>query len=301
MADRQGALTEVGTNELEVVEFVIERRPYVINVAKVREIIRPQPVMPVPGSHSCVLGVFRNREDVIPLVDLGKWLGSSAQPDQKQAKVIVTEFNRTRAGFLVHAVSRIHRVSWSDLESPEADSMMASRSALGFMRLRASGIDSERIVFLLDFEGIVAELHQGESAAAVTDHSDLADRRRNRVILIAEDSLLARKALVRMLETGGYEVVAATNGEEAWDRLVSGQRVDAVISDIEMPRMDGHHLTRRIKEDARFQRLPVVLYSSMIYEEMKKKGESIGADAQICKPDLAHLLKTMDNLLFLEH
>ena len=292
-----GILTDVGTNELEVVEFYLDERPYAINVAKVREIIRPQTAMPLPEIHPCVLGVFRNREDVIPLVDLGKWLECRVDPDPRLTKIIVAEFNRMRVGFLVHGVSRIHRVSWGDLEAPAPGSIAESRSALGFMRLGKDTQEEERIVFLLDFEQIVAELCGNNSAVPTSPLGDAAEGRSSYTVLIAEDSALIRSVLVRELEKGGYSVIVTTNGQEAWDQLDRGAQVVAVISDIEMPLMDGHHLTRRIKEDDRFRRIPVVLYSSMIYEEMRVKGEAVGADAQICKPELANLLGTLDGLI----
>ena len=118
------------------------------------------------------------------------------------------------------------------------------------------------------------------------------------MVLIAEDSHLARKVLRERLEGGGYTVLVTHDGAAAWEKLDSGTAVDAVISDIEMPRMDGHYLTRRIKGDERFAGVPVILYSSMIYEEVRHKGESVGADAQICKPDLADVVATLDRLLF---
>ena len=300
MSANPGILTEVGTNELEVVEFFVDQRPYAINVAKVREIMRPGGVMAVPQSHPCLLGVFRNREDVIPLVDLGKWLDSTAQPDPRLAKVIVTEFNQMKVGFLVHGVSRIHRLTWADLETPTRGSMSESRSALGYMRLGKGSDEGERIVFLLDFERIVAELKP--TAAEFASYGETSEawieRRRGKVVLIAEDSPLIRKMMRLELEKGGYTVVITTNGQEAWERLTEGDSVDAVISDIEMPLMDGHHLTKRIKSHDRLGTLPVVLYSSMIYEETRRKGEAVGADAQICKPDLVHLVTTVDQFLF---
>lgn len=292
-----GVLTDVGTNELEVVEFVLDDRPYVINVAKVREIIPLRTVMPVPEAHPHVLGLFRNRDDVLPLVDLGGWLGGEAEPDPKLAKIIVAEFNKMKVGFLVHGVRRIHRVSWQDLESPGHDSMMDSRTALGFMRLGGESEGGERIVFLLDFERIVTELEPPANEALDPEAEQVLQARHGRVVLVAEDSNLIRGTMVRRLEAGGYTVVATTNGAEAWDTLDAGGKVDAVVTDIEMPRMDGHHLTRRIRGDQRFQGMPVVLYSSMIHEEMHRKGESVGADAQLCKPDLPHLLTTVDGLL----
>ncbi len=290
-------LTEVGTNELEVVEFEIEGRSYAINVAKVREIVRFQEPIPIPHAHPCVLGVFRNRDEVIPMVDLGRWLGSEAGIDHRQARIIIAEFNQMRVGFLVHRVERIHRTHWGALEAPEGASLVESPATLGIIRLGEG--ESQRILFLLDFEQIVADLAPdgGLREEVRLDRNEL---RRGRVILVAEDSAMVRNLMKHKLEEGGYTVLAVKDGQAAWDVLDSDTRVDLVISDIEMPRMDGHHLTKRIREDERFQDLPVVLYSSMIHEEMREKGKSVGATAQICKPDLPELLETVDRLVLAE-
>ena len=295
MARAQGILTEVGTNELEVVEFLVDGRPFAINVAKVREIIRYQTPMPLPESPPHVAGVFRNREDVLPLVDLGRWLRAASDADPATAKIIVAEFNGLKVGLLVHGVRRIHRVSWADLESPDPGSLMETPYTLGFLRL-GEGAEGERIVFMLDFERIVAELGgRGEDSPA-TPGRETGDRL-GKVILVAEDSGLIRKNIRQRLEAVGYTVTDAVNGEQAWEALDGGARVALLVSDIEMPRMDGHHLTRRVKGDPRFAGLPVVLYSSMIHEEMRQKGESLGADAQVCKPDMGLLLETVDRLV----
>lgn len=290
-------LTDVGTNELEVVEFFVGGRPYAINVAKVREIIRVQPVMPLPDSNPNIVGVFRNRDEVLPLVDLGRWLKSDVEADPATAKVIVTEFNGMKVGFLVHGVSRIHRISWSDLEAPDKGSMLESRSTLGYIRL--GGTEGDRIVFMIDFEGIVASLRSDTEEPVEAAPDATSARRGEKLILVAEDSHLIRKVMQQKLEGGGFQVAVTANGEEAWTRLQSGPPVDLVISDIEMPRMDGHHLTKRIKDDPKLRKIPVVLYSSMINEENRRKGEAIGADAQLCKPDLERLVETADSLLSL--
>ncbi|MHB8766914.1 MAG: chemotaxis protein CheW [Deferrisomatales bacterium] len=294
-----GILTEVGTNELEVVEFAVDDRPYVINVAKVREILGLPTVMPVPGSHPCMLGVFRSRDEVIPLLDLGRWLDATQPPDPRRAKIIVAEFNRAKVGFLVHGVSRIHRLSWTGLEAPKPGSIVESRSALGFVRLGRGTAEGERIAFLLDFERIVGSIRPpGADGEEPDDGICRAERRRGKTVLVAEDSSVIRKVLENYLAKAGFTVEITANGQEAWRCLEAGRRVDAVVSDIEMPVMDGHHLTRRIKSDPRFRGLPVVLYSSMIYEEMRRKGEAVGADAQICKPELKQLPETLDGLIF---
>ena len=287
-------LTDVGTNELEVVEFVIEDQPYAINVAKVREIVRYQRPMPVPHAHPCMLGVFRNREEVIPLVDLGRWIGSDAEPDPRVSKIIVSEFNKMKVGFLVHRVERIHRTHWGALETPEGASLAESPATLGLLRLGAEG---ERIVLMLDFERIVAEMEPGRPDDGQPEARPADERRRGKVVLVAEDSGMVRNLMRKKLEAGGYTVVAVRDGQAAWEALESGTKVHLLISDIEMPRMDGHYLLHRVRTDERLKSLPVILYSSMIYDEMRRKGESLGATAQICKPELAELLDTVDRVV----
>ncbi len=287
-------LTEVGTNELEVVEFAIEGRPYAINVAKVREIVRYQEPMPVPHAHPCMLGVFRNRDEVIPLVDLGRWIGSEVEPDPRVSKIIVSEFNRMKVGFLVHRVERIHRTHWGALETPEGAALAESPATLGLLRL---GSEGERIVFMLDFERIVAEMEPDHSDEGQAEVRPVDERRRGKVVLVAEDSGMVRNLMRKKLESGGYTVVAVGDGQAAWEALESGTKVHLLISDIEMPRMDGHHLLHRVRTDDRLKSLPVILYSSMIHEEMRRKGDSLGATAQICKPELAELLDTVDRVV----
>ncbi len=287
-------LTEVGTNELEVVEFAIEDRPYAINVAKVREIVRYQKPMPVPHAHPCMLGVFRNRDEVIPLVDLGRWIGSGVEPDPRVSKIIVSEFNKMKIGFLVHRVERIHRTHWGALETPEGVALAESPATLGLLRLGAEG---ERIVFMLDFERIVAEMEPDHPDEGPREARPADERRRGKVVLVAEDSGMVRNLMRRKLEAGGYTVVAVGDGQAAWEALESGTKVHLLITDIEMPRMDGHHLLHRVRTDERLKSLPVILYSSMIHEEMRRKGESLGATAQICKPELVELLDTVDRVV----
>lgn len=296
--NQRGILTEVGTNELEVVEFIVYDRPYAINVAKVREIIRPQEIMPLPDANPHVIGVFSNREDIIPLIDLGSLLDHSGKTSSySDGKIVVSEFNNTKIGFFVHSVKRIHRISWSDLETPDHGSILENRTTLGFIRLGKESEEGERIAFLLDFERIVGELVHFEEEENEIDDDGKAEKRKGLVILVAEDSLFMQRQLVAKLESGGYCVIKTNDGQAAWEKIDSGKRVDAVISDIEMPRMDGHHLTKKIKEDSRFKNLPVVLFSSMINEDMLHKGKSLGADAQICKPQINQLIEIVDTLV----
>ncbi len=294
MAIGYNILTEVGTNELEVVEFRVGEGAFAINVAKVREIVNLAPVTPLPEAHPCVLGLFRNRDDVVPLVDLGSWLGAGSPQDERRSKVIVCEFNGRRVGFWVHGVERIHRLSWADMEPVGERSLTGSRSVVGLLRM---GEAQDRLVLMIDFERIVADLLPEEIMEAPVTADE---RRRGRRVLVAEDSAMVRKLLVDRLGAAGYRVEAVVDGESAWDALERGPRPDLLITDIEMPRMDGHHLLKRIRQSEASRDLPVVLYSSMIHEEMRRKGEALGATAQLCKPDLPQLVSLVDRIL-LDH
>ena len=296
-------LLDAGTNELEVVEFHLDEEGYTghygVNVAKVLEIIRLQPVTAMPQMrHRAVMGAFPHRDGrVVPLVDLALYLGKS-RVETKELKVIVTEFNNIVTGFLVSGVNRIHRLSWQSVEAPGSFLQLASRNAVtGVVRLEG------RVVFLLDMEAIVGELNP---ALAIRLEGDLhgmgATDGAVYTVLHADDSGNVRHLVKDLLEKSGrFRVVQYPNGEEAWNYLQalrrrveeSGEQVtghlQAVISDIEMPRLDGLTLCRMIKEDPVLRSLPVALFSSLITDKLEHKGQSVGADAQFAKPDLLML------------
>jgi two-component system chemotaxis response regulator CheV len=305
-------LLESGTNELEIVEFTIDEDSdggtytgcYGINVAKVLEIIRKPEVTRLPQMpHPCVLGSFNLRERIIPLVDLADWLGKR-MIESDQAKVIVTEFNRVTNSFLVSGVNRIHRISWEQVEPPGKHlAEFSSGSITGVVRL------DNRIILILDFEKIVADLNP-RLGLDLNEAMAESDQSRGKIkVLMADDSAMIRKALSRGLSAAGYEVTTAADGREAFELLSDYKRraaedglpltdlVDIVVSDIEMPVMDGHNLTKRIKEDPVLKQLPVILFSSLISDALKHKGQAVGADEQISKPDVPGLAKTIETLL----
>ncbi len=305
-------LLEAGTNELEIVEFYIDeptassftanapeasglyRGYYGVNVAKVLEIIRLPKVTAMPEvSHPSVLGAFNLRNHIIPLVDLSIWLDKVRQPSDSP-KVIVTEFNNVTTSFLVSGVTRIHRMSWESVEPPNRYvSKMSGDSITGVVKLE------DRIVFLLDLEKIVADLNP--NLGLRLDMSiEWSSTSRYRA-LVADDSVLVREMLKDLLQKAGFDVTAVQNGREAWETLLqiksAGESehrpvtdyVQIMVADIEMPAMDGHNLTKRIKEDAVLRPLPVILFSSLITDKLRHKGEAVGADDQISKPDVSQL------------
>ncbi|GMB01930.1 chemotaxis protein [Pelosinus sp. IPA-1] len=295
--EKKGILLETGTNEFEIVEFTVGKVNYGINVAKVREVINLVPVTQMPNSHSYVDGIFTLRGRVMPLVNLSRCLGVEEQKSSTQ-NIIVSELNNYFVGFLVNEVSRIHRVSWSVMEPPP--NVANSDGVVGIIKM------GEKIVILLDFEKIVAEINPQINVKLTTvPQSSVAvqEIRKTKKIMIAEDSKMLRDILIETLHGAGYlDVTVYNNGKEAWDALSvladSGASIEdnvhIVITDIEMPQMDGHHLLKRIRDDKALHKLPVIIFSSLINEEMRRKGEVIGANGQISKPEIAQLISLLD-------
>lgn len=294
-------LLESGTNELEIVEFYLDepeyRGHYGVNVAKVVEIIRMQPCTAMPQMrHPAVMGAFAHRDGkIVPLVDLAKYLSKQAAHTD-EAKIIVTEFNSILTGFLVSGVTRIHRLSWNDVEEPGGFLQQMSRNSItGVVRL------SQRVVFLLDMENVVASMDPTLAIRMANSFGQYNDERKY-AILHADDSGSIRSLVKSLLENSScFTVHQAVSGEDAWNKLQKykeqavseGKRINdilaAVISDIEMPRMDGLTLCRKIKEDPALKTLPVALFSSIVSDSLQHKGASVGADAQFAKPDLQQL------------
>ncbi len=296
-------LLESGTNELEIVEFFLDeieaggqtyRGYYGVNVAKVLEIIRMPSVTELPeGKHSCVLGAFNLRNHIIPLVDLSRWLNKT-RAETEAPKVIVTEFNNVCTAFQVSGVNRIHRISWEEVEPPNRYvASLSNHSITGVIKIDG------RIIFLLDLEKIVADLNPA-LGLRLDEAIDWAANVRYRA-MIADDSGLIREMLRDLLEKANFEVEALTNGREAWERLeeLKGKAetekksitdyVQVMVSDIEMPSMDGHNLCKRIKDDPLLRDLPVILFSSLITDKLRHKGDAVGADDQVSKPEVTHL------------
>ena len=298
--DKRGILLESGTNEIEVMEFTIHNSPYGINVAKVKEILVSEPVKPMPHSHPAVEGIFKPRDAVLTVVDLPKYL--TGREDEKKPKdlFIITEFNKMNIAFRVHTVVGISRISWRDIQKPD-------KTVSGGEEGVAAGIAQcgPDLVTILDFEKIVAEIAP-ETTIQMNEIDRLGHRDRNgAAILVAEDSVLLSKMIESALHKAGYvNTRMFPNGQELWNFLTNLRNdeymddlVNLIITDIEMPQMDGHHLTKLIKDDKDFKHIPVVIFSSLITEEMRIKGKELGADEQMSKPEIGHLVQVIDHLL----
>ena len=300
--NKQDILLESGTNELEIMEFKIAGETFGINVAKVREIMIYQPVKPMQHSHPAIEGIFKPRDLIITVIDLPRYLGLSPSQNPEKDLCIIAHFNKIHIAFHVHSVEGIARISWGKIEKPD-------RTIYGGEEGIATGIAEcdGRLITILDFEKIIYDISP-QTGIQLTDIEALGSRplRENVTILIVEDSSLLCKMITDSLHKAGYvNLVNTANGQEAWDFLckIKTEEQDLqkfcslVITDIEMPQMDGHHLTKLIKTDKQLKVLPVIIFSSLIDDEMYKKGEQLGADAQLTKPEIANLVSLVDKYI----
>ena len=291
-------LLENGTNELEVLEFKLDGNSYGINVAKIREIITYQDVTPVPNAHPSIEGIFMPRDTMITAIDLKNCLQRGTS--DAGGLFIVTNFNKLDIAFHVEQVVGIHRVSWKDIIKPNATiSTTEEGVSTGIIK------KNDKLIIILDFEKIVTDINP-ETGLKINEIDELGTRERNDVpILIAEDSVLLNKLIVDSLKKAGYTNLTRTeNGEEAWNFICECRQhgdlaahVQCVITDIEMPLMDGHRLTKLIKDDDETKEIPVVIFSSLVNEEMRRKGEALGANAQLSKPEIGNLVREIDKLV----
>ena len=298
-ANKQDILLESGTNEIEIMKFTIGGNLYGINVAKVLEIMISGVVKPMPLSHPAVEGIFKPRDTVITVVDLPKYLGAESPKDPKDI-FIITNFNKVCIAFRVHSVDRIIRISWTDIQKPD-------KTVSGGAEGVATGIAQcgGDLVTILDFEKIVAEIAP-QTTIQLSEIDQMGHRERSiSPILVAEDSILLSKMIEDSLRKANYvNLHMYSNGLELWEALTAlpqegdlTRDVALVITDIEMPQMDGHRLTKLIKENNRFKQIPLIIFSSLISEEMRIKGRDLGADEQLTKPEIGHLVDVMDHLL----
>lgn len=294
-------LLESGTNELEIMEFTIAGELFGINVAKVREIMKYSPVKPMQNAHPVIDGIFKPRDEVITVIDLAKYLSLAPSEEKTRDIFIIANFNNLNFAFHVHTVVGIDRISWKKIQKPD-------KIIYGGDEGVATGIAEfeNRLITILDFEKIVAEICP-QTGIQVSDVDIMGvDKKRNdKTILIAEDSMLLSKMIVECLHKSGYiNTVKTDNGQEAWEYLCEAKEsgdpildhVSLLVTDIEMPQMDGHRLTKLVKDDSVLKMIPVVMFSSLINEEMRIKGKQLGADEQISKPEIANLVAIIDRL-----
>lgn len=295
-------LLENGTNELEILEFTLGNNSYGINVAKIREIITYQPITPVPNSHPSIEGIFMPRDIMITAIDLKNCLGRGVS--EPTGLFILTNFNKLDLAFHVDTVLGIHRVSWKDIIKPDATISTTDESVSTGIVKKAG-----KLIIILDFEKIVTDINP-ETGLKISEIVDMGDRQRSNVpILIAEDSPLLNKLIVESLKKAGYDnLIHTENGQKAYDVVCQCKEdgtlkdhVRLIITDIEMPEMDGHRLTKLIKTDDATADIPIILFSSLVNDDMRRKGEALGADAQLSKPEIGNLVRIVDQLVEEKH
>jgi len=307
-------LLESGTNEVELAEFFLCKNCYGVNVAKIREFVpyNESSVTKIPNTPSGMIGMLMLRGKNIPLINLKQSLGLKDNSISERPVVLVTEFNNIVNGFLIDSISRIHRLSWSDINTLSPILAQHAHRVTGTVHI------DKREILILDLEYIIGELFPNKmSSLSEFENKEndleglsLKELRNNYPVVIADDSGMIRKLIFNALKTEGYKNVRDfDNGLTAFNYLLDlKQKVEAdhcpisdlvgiVVSDIEMPQMDGLNLCKRIKEDSVLSSIPVILFSSLINEQMIIKCKRVGADGHISKPEMKQMISCIDGIL----
>lgn len=301
MSSQSEILLESGTNELGILEFSISGKQFGINVAKVKEIMKYCPVNPMQKAHPDIEGVFKPRDEVITVIDLARHLSLSPSDHPEMDIFIITNFSQETYAFHVHEVMGINRISWGNLQKPD-DIIYGGEDGVATAIAEYDG----RLITILDFEKIIAEISP-QSGLHLADLDKLAGRTEdNTPILVAEDSTLLRRMVTEGLHRAGYSnVTSVRNGQEAWDFLTAAKETGApiknlvslLITDIEMPVMDGHHLVKLMHSDPVLTAVPVVIFSSLINEQLLAVGKDLGAIGQFSKPEIYELITFVDQIV----
>ncbi len=293
-------LLESGTGELEVIEFVVNNCRYAINVVKVKEIIEmpTETLTKLPDPRPDIAGLILCRDEILTLIDL-KYILSKRNEGNLGSKVIICEFNKVKVAFNIDDIVGVHRIRWDDIRKPDD----LSENSLSVGNILLGG----KVLIMLDFEKIVTDIAPSsgisEDRLVKVDYKD----RSNIKLVLADDSALIRRLLKETLTKAGFKSMTVFNdGKQAYDYIKGLESrlgeafmedIDILITDIEMPQMDGLTLTRKIKEDEVTKKLPVIIFSSLITEELRHKGESVKADAQLSKPEIEALVDVIDKLI----
>lgn len=291
-------LLESGTGEVEILEFVVNNKFYAINVIKVKEVLGLTNITAMPESHPAIAGLMLNRDDIITLVDL-PYILEGRKTTKNCGKTIICQFNKLKVAFIIDDIVAVHRIGWEKILKP--DEIVTNSLVIGNIRL------GEKIIFLLDFEKIVTDINPstGISEDKIVN-VEYKDRSHIKVVL-ADDSALIRKLLKETLLKAGFKnLTFFDDGSQVLNYLNNlyeikgenfGEDVQLIITDIEIPQMDGHTLTRRIKEHPALRKLPVIIFSSLITDELRHKGEAVGANEQLSKPEIGLLVEYMDRYI----
>jgi len=324
---KEERMLQIGSNKFELVDFRLKDYPvgadtsgapmyegiYGINIAKVREINKIQHFTRMPNCHDCIEGLLELREEAIPIVNLAKYLGYENYSLRPTDNIIICEFNGLVTGFVVHQAMRIRRISWEAILPPTRLIGREGGCVTGMHKL-VKGPDNERdlMLLILDFEKIVAEIN-GETDALNKFSEDKFNNRlpggqdESRTVLVVDDSLTARTQVELFLTQHGYRVITATDGEEGIFTLNALHEqakqddkditdlVQLIISDVEMPRMDGHAFTQSLKKDPRFSNIPVIMHTSLSGRSNQDAGKTL-ADEYVVKFNGEALIATVNRI-----
>ncbi|EHL16418.1 MAG: chemotaxis protein [Peptoanaerobacter stomatis] len=300
MSTKKEILLETGTGEAEILEFRVGDGDYAINVIKIKEILEVDNISPVPKANASVIGLTMVRGTIIPLVDM-KFVLTGEHTNKTRFTTLLCEFNQNQVAFCVDFVKGIQRVPWKNIQKPDA--IIDDKSSLVIGNITFDN----RIVMMLDFEKVVSDIAPATGINEERIEKIIKKDRSNLKVVLSDDSPLIRKVLFEALTKAGFSQLRFFNdGQQAWNYFEDllerkgenfKDEVDILITDIEMPQMDGHTLTRKIKENPVLKTLPVVIFSSLITETLKHKGESVNADAQLSKPEIENLVDVVDKLV----
>ena len=308
MSSGTNILLESGTNEVEMLEFILGGQSFGINVSKVTSIIQFEDdlLTHIPDMPPAIMGAFMFRGETISLVNLAEALHREPDADNERPLVIATEFNDFQCGLYVNGVERIHRVSWEEFVPLESSFSRdnSQGSILGTIHI------NQKDVLIIDIESVSTQLFEGLSMEKnyEVDAGEIGtNKQRNDVLIVlAEDSAFIRKHILGVMNGAGYTNVKSFDNGQSADEYINdlrkqSKRPDVVVSDIEMPKMDGLTLCKRIKTDYNMEDVPVIMFSSLINDQMKHKCDSVGANASITKPQIAGLVKMLDEFAGVKH
>lgn len=300
-----------GTNKLEILLFALgtdlrtgRQETFGINVFKVREVMRTPAITSAPDMPAAVKGMVSLRGILVPVVDLADFIG--IQTETPRDIMIVTEYNGHTQGFLVESVDTILRLDWSKMRVPP-EMLMAN---LGGLVTAVTELQDNRLVMMLDVERILSETAKYDDDMVFNAIKPIG--KEGLTIVYADDSSVARGQIERTLNAMGIRGMAAMNGRQAWDELqkianyadATGRHVkelvQLVLTDVEMPEMDGYILTKNIKSDPRFNGIPVIMHSSLSSTSNQQIGRSVGVDDYVPKFEAQRLAETLGRLLLRE-
>lgn len=292
-------ILESGNGELEIIEFIVNNVHYAINIVKVKEVIeiKESEITAIPEANKAMAGVIVCREEILPLVDLKYVLTKEKEPIGKRG--IVCEFNQLKVVFNIDNIVAVKRIRWEDIVRP--DNLIESQLSVGNI------LEGEKVIIMLDFEKIVTDINPSTGInEGRLENIDYRDRSDVKLILVDDSPMIRRLLKETLIKAGFTSLNIFNNGKEALDyletlKIARGEGftnyASMLITDIEMPQMDGLTLTRKIKEDKILKTLPVILFSSLITEDLKHKGERVGADEQLSKPEIESLVSVIDTYI----